>query len=127
MEEETKKNIKEVQQNNNYPGLEKLIRLVRAKYKGAISRNDVKQFLAKDLPTQLYATQQKIRSKGHIVAFVKDEMWQMDIFVMRSGLALYNEHYIYIYIYIYMHRCFHQKGFHQNNERKEHRQLHCSI
>ena len=74
MDEETKKNIKEVQQNNNYPGLEKLIRLVRAKYKGAISRNDVKQFLAKDLPTQLNATQQKIRSKGHIVAFVKDEM-----------------------------------------------------
>ena len=73
MDEETKKNFKEVQQNNNYPGLERLIRLVRAKYKRAISRNE--QFLANDLPTQLYATQLKIRSKGHIVAFVKDEMW----------------------------------------------------
>ena len=72
MDDETRKKIKEVQKENNYPGLERLLKLVERKYKYAITRKEVKDFLAKDIPTQLYATQQKVSSKGHIVAYVKD-------------------------------------------------------
>ena len=100
MDEETRNKIKEVQKANNYPGLEKLLKLVERKYKFAITRREVKQFLAKDLPTQLYATQQKVNSKGHIVAFVKDELWQIDIFVMKAGLAKYNDDFKYIFVCI---------------------------
>jgi len=96
MDDETKKKIKEVQQENNYPGLERLVRAVGRKYKD-ITRGDVKAFLSKDLPAQLYATQQKINSKGHIVAFIKDELWQMDISVMRSSIAEFNDGYKYIF------------------------------
>ena len=98
MDEETRIKIKEVQKGNNYPGLEKLIKLVRSKYKDAISRKDVQQFLAKDIPAQLYATTQKLNTKGHTVAFVKDELWQMDIFVMKPGLTQYNDGYRYIFV-----------------------------
>ena len=100
MDEETRNKIKEVQKANNYPGLEKLLKLVERKYKFAITRREVKEFLAKDLPTQLYATQQKVNSKGHIVAFVKDELWQIYIFVMKSGLAKYNDGFRYIFVCI---------------------------
>jgi transposase InsO family protein len=100
MDEETRSKIKEVQKANNYPGLEKLLKLVERKYKYAITRREVKEFLAKDIPTQLYATQQKVKSKGHIVAYVKDELWQIDIFVMKSGLAKYNDGYRYIFVCI---------------------------
>ena len=100
MDEETRNKIKEVQKANNYPGLEKLLKLVERKYKFAITRREVKEFLAKDLPTQLYATQQKVKSKGHIVAFVKDELWQIDMFVMKSGLAKYNDGFRYIFVCI---------------------------
>lgn len=100
MDEDTRSKIKEVQKANNYPGLEKLLKLVERKYKYAITRREVKEFLEKDIPTQLYATQQKVNSKGHIVAFVKDELWQIDIFVMKPGLAKYNDDYKYIYSHV---------------------------
>ena len=83
----TQGKIKEIQKDNNYPGFEKLVKLVKAKYKDAISRKEVKDFLDKDLPTQLYATQQKQDAPGHIVAFRQNDLWQMDIFVMKKGLA----------------------------------------
>ena len=98
MDEETRTKIKEVQKENNYPGLEKLLKLVERKYKYAITRREVKEFLAKDIPTQLYATQQKVKSKGHIVAFVKDELWQIDIFVTKAGLTKYNDGFRCIYL-----------------------------
>ena len=58
MDEETKANIKQIQRENNYPGFERLVALVRAKYKRAISRQEIREFLDKDIPTQLYATKQ---------------------------------------------------------------------
>ena len=81
MEEDTRMKIKEVQKGNNYPGLEKLVKLVRSKYKDAIGRKEVQQFLAKDLPIQLYATKQKLNTKGHTVAFVKDEQKNMSMLI----------------------------------------------
>ena len=100
MDEETRTKIKEAQKENNYPGLEKLLKLVERKYKYAITRREVKEFLTKDIPTQLYATQRKVNSKGHIVAFVKDELWQIDIFVMKAGLTKYNDGFRYIFVCI---------------------------
>ena len=70
MDEETRNKIKEVQKANNYPGLEKLLKLVERKYKFAITRREVKQFLAKDLPTQLYATQHKVNRYLWILAAI---------------------------------------------------------
>ena len=109
MDEETRNKIKEVQKANNYPGLEKLLKLVERKYKFAITRREVKEFLAKDLPTQLYSTQQKVKSKGHVVAFVKDELWQIDIFVMKSGLAKYDGfRYIFVCIDVFSRKAYGQ-------------------
>ena len=42
MDDETRK---EVQKENNYPGLERLLKLVERKYKYAITRKEVKDFL----------------------------------------------------------------------------------
>jgi hypothetical protein len=42
MDEDTRSKIKEVQKANNYPGLEKLLKLVERKYKYAITRREVK-------------------------------------------------------------------------------------
>ena len=96
----TQGKIKEIQKDNNYPGFEKLVKLVKAKYKDAISRKEVKDFLDKDLPTQLYTTQQKQDAPGHIVAFRQNDLWQMDIFVMKKGLAKYNDDYRYLFVCI---------------------------
>ena len=63
MDEETRNKIKEVQKANNYPGLEKLLKLVERKYKFAITRREVQEFLAKDLHTQLMPRNKKLIAK----------------------------------------------------------------
>jgi transposase InsO family protein len=88
MDDETKKrNIEQVQIDNNYPGLERLVKLGLTKYPDDISRRDVKRFLANDAITQQTKVQQQPRKKadepgGHITAFQPNELWNVDIFVM---------------------------------------------
>ena len=86
MEEEKKRKIGEVQVDNNYPGLERLVKLVDQKYPEA-TRQDVKRFLANDVITQQTKVQQQPRNKtdvegGHITAFKPNELWNVDIYVM---------------------------------------------
>jgi len=71
--------IKQVQRENNFPGLEKLIKLVQIS-NPEISRSKIKTFLSKDLGTQLTQVQQQKHTEGHIVATKPDELWQFDIF-----------------------------------------------
>ena len=88
MDDETKNaNIEQVQIDNNYPGLERLVKLVITKYPDDITRRDVKRFLANDAITQQTKVQQQPRKKadepaGHITAFQPNELWNVDIFVM---------------------------------------------
>ena len=71
--------IKQVQAENNYPGLEKLIKLVQIS-NPEISRSKIKAFLSKDIGTQLTQVQQQKHTEGHIVATKPMEFWQFDIF-----------------------------------------------
>ena len=79
MDDETKKaNIEQVQIDNNYPGLERLVKLVITKYPDDITRRDVKRFLANDAITQQTKVQQQPRKKadeptGHVTAFQPNE------------------------------------------------------
>jgi transposase InsO family protein len=100
MDEETKNNIKQIQRENNYPGFERLVALVRAKYKRAISRQEIREFLDKDIPTQLYATKQKLDAYGHTVAFRENELWQIDIFYIKSGNIPLNDGFKYVFVVI---------------------------
>ena len=100
MDEETKQHIKQIQRENNYPGFERLVALVRAKYKRAVSRQEIRDFLNKDIPTQLYATKQKLDAYGHTVAFRENELWQIDIFYIKSGDTALNEGFKYVFVAI---------------------------
>ena len=86
MADEQKRKIGEVQLENNYPGLERLIKLVDQKYP-ELTRQDVKRFLANDAITQQTKVQQKPRATpnepgGHLTAFKPNELWKVDIYVM---------------------------------------------
>ena len=70
-----------LQRSNNYPGLERLIKLAKDKHP-EITRQQVKTFLDSDVAKQLTKVQQKRPADGHIVAFVPNENWQMDVFDM---------------------------------------------
>ena len=86
--------IKQVQAENNYPGLEKLIKLVQIS-NPEISRSKIKAFLSKDIGTQLTQVQQQKHTEGHIVATKPMEFWQFDIFDL-SRYKRQNKDYRYI-------------------------------
>jgi hypothetical protein len=83
-----------LQRSNNYPGLERLIKLAKDKHP-EITRQQVKTFLDSDVAKQLTKVQQKRPADGHIVAFVPNENWQMDVFDM-SRYMYSNQYYRYI-------------------------------
>ena len=64
--------IEELYADNNYPGLEKLTKLVRAKYPD-ITREEVKRFYDKEVAAQLLKVTKKRKAEGHIVAFNVNE------------------------------------------------------
>ncbi len=69
MDDDMKQKIAQVQVDNNFPGLEKLVKLVDAKYP-EITRSDVKNFLMNDVISQQTKTQNKPKKakEGHITA-----------------------------------------------------------
>jgi transposase InsO family protein len=95
-EEEIRKSIKLVQRINNYPGVDKLTKLVK-KAAPEITKAQVKHFLMHDTTTQLMKIQPKRKAEGHIVAFSANECWQMDIFDM-SRYQLSNNGYKFILV-----------------------------
>jgi hypothetical protein len=83
-----------LQRTNNYPGLERMVKLAKQKHP-EITRKEIKQFLDADVSKQLTKVQQKKPSDGHIVAFVPNENWQMDIFDL-SRYMYANQYYRYV-------------------------------
>ena len=77
---DTDRIIKLVQRLNNYPGYEKLVKMVQQSNPN-ISRQKIKEFLDRDeTTTQLTKVQINKSADGHITAFQANETWQMDIF-----------------------------------------------
>ena len=83
-----------LQRSNNFPGLERLVKLAKEKHP-EITRQQVKIFLDSDVAKQLTKVQKEKPSDGHIVAFVPNENWQMDIFDM-SRYMYANQYFRYI-------------------------------
>ncbi len=78
--------IAEVWRNNNYPGVARLTKLVKEKYPNKyIRRPQIIKFLSKQTASQTFKEKRKSKPKGHIVANLVNELWQMDIF----DLSLY--------------------------------------
>ena len=90
----TNLNIELLQRLNNYPGLEKLIKLAKEKHP-EISRREIKTYLDQDTSRQLTKVQHKKPAPGHVVAMVPNELWQMDIFDL-SKYMKQNKDYRYI-------------------------------
>lgn len=83
-----------LQRTNNFPGLERMVKLAKQKHP-EITRKEIKTFLDADVSKQLVKVQQAKQSDGHIVAFVPNENWQMDIFDL-SRYMYTNQYYRYI-------------------------------
>ena len=83
-----------LQRTNNFPGLERLVRLAKEKYPD-ISRKQIKLFLDSDVAKQLTKIQPKKSADGHIVAFIPNENWQMDVFDL-SRYMYSNQYYRYV-------------------------------
>ena len=76
---------------NYCPGLQKLITIVH-KANPAITKEEVKTFDDKDVTTQLTKVQPKTKPTGHIVSYILNELWQMDIFDL-SRYQYFNNYY----------------------------------
>lgn len=79
---------------NNYPGLERLVKLAKEKHP-EISRPQIKKYLEDDTSRQLTKVQHQKKASGHVVAMVPNELWQMDIFDL-SKYMKQNKDYRYI-------------------------------
>ena len=88
--------IDEIYNENNYPALEKLYKLVKSDHP-KITKNEVKDFLDNQLGEQLLkTTKKKSRKKlGTITANYENELWNLDIFDL-SKFAKFNSNYLYI-------------------------------
>lgn len=88
--------IEKIYENNNYPGLEKLYKLVKERIP-KVTKLEVKEFLDNELGEQLLKTTKKKPKKklGTITANYENELWQLDIFDL-SKFASYNSNYKYI-------------------------------
>jgi hypothetical protein len=70
---------------SNFPGVATLIKLVQ-KTNPTISKIYIKKWYNNQLEIQLLHKQQSTKSSGHVVAFIKNEMWNVDIY----DLSKYN-------------------------------------
>ena len=86
--------LESLQKRNNYPGLEKLVKLAKQQHP-EISRPEIKKFLEADTSRQLTKVQHAKPASGHVVAMVPHELWQMDTFDL-SKYRKQNKDYRYI-------------------------------
>ena len=87
--------INDIYTNNNFPSNERLFKLVN-KDNNDITRNDIKDFLEKQKEHQILKVQHNIKPLGKLVAFEKNEIWQIDIFIL-SKYSKDNKGYSYIF------------------------------
>ena len=72
--------IAEVWRNNNYPGVERLTKLVKEKHPNKyIGKQQIIKFLSEQTASQTFKEKRKSKHKGHIVGNLVNERWQMDI------------------------------------------------
>jgi len=71
-----------------------MVKLAKAKHP-EITRKQIKYFLDSDVAKQLTKIQKAKPADGHIVAFVPNESWQMDIFDL-SRYMYSNQYYRYV-------------------------------
>jgi hypothetical protein len=91
--------IEKFYEDYNFPGLEKLYKLISAKHKN-ISKADVKEFLGKQEEEQIFKPQPVIiPKKGSIVALSPNETWQMDLLDV-SKYSSNNKNYNFILLVI---------------------------
>ena len=89
MAESIKNRLEKLQADNNYPGVQRLVKLAS---NAGIERRDVLKFLEKDVVTQQTKETKKKKATGHVVAMVPNELWNIDIFDM-SKFAEVNKGY----------------------------------
>ena len=87
--------INDIYTKNNFPSNERLFKLVN-KDNNDITRNDIKDFLEKQKEHQILKVQHNIKPLGKLVAFEKNEIWQIDIFIL-SKYSKDNKGYSYIF------------------------------
>jgi hypothetical protein len=87
--------IEDIYTSANYPALEKLYFLVKKDHSD-ITKKQVKEFLESLESHQILKSQHKKNLGGHIIAFVKNELWQIDIYVMKK-YENYNKNYAYMF------------------------------
>ncbi len=93
--------INEINTNYNYPGLNKLIKLVQSKYK--FSKEDIIKNVKNNTNSQLVAPKLSDKSQGHITSLAPNELMQMDLFDLqrfRKSNIINNKTFLYIYVII---------------------------
>lgn len=86
--------IETIYEDNNFPGAEKLYKLV-VKEHPDITRSDIVKFLKQQKEEQLLKIKKKPSQLGHITASKVNEIWQVDYFIMRK-FQEFNKGYSYI-------------------------------
>jgi putative transposase len=90
--------ISDLYVKNNFPGLEKLLLLVK-RDNNKITRKEIKEFLESQYNYQLLKVQNTSKKLGHIVSLFPNELWQMDIFIMQK-YASTNRNYGYLFVIV---------------------------
>ena len=108
--------LESLQKSNNYPGLEKLVKLAKQKHP-EISRPQIKKFLEEDTSRQLTKVQHAKPSTGHITAMVPGELWQMDTFDL-SRYRKQNKEYRYMLccIDVFTRKAYAEPMLHKDSE-----------
>ena len=91
--------INEINTNYNYPGLNKLIKLVQSKYK--FSKDDIIQNVQNNINSQLVAPKLSDKSQGHITSLAPNELMHMDLFDLqrfRKSNIINNKTFLYMYV-----------------------------
>jgi hypothetical protein len=98
---EIKDAINEINKNYNFPGLNKLIKLVQSKYK--FSKDEILKHVKGDVNTQLVEPRATPTSQGHITSLAPNELMQMDIFDLqrfKKTNMINKKTFLYIYVVI---------------------------
>ena len=69
----------DIQKENNYPGVSKLIKLVQEAHP-EIKRKEIVEFIAQDTMRQQTKIQHKKKATGHMTSLVPNELWNVDLF-----------------------------------------------
>ena len=103
----TEEAIRTLYEDNNYPGLTRLIKIVKLNVP-TIPTEQVKQFYNKQTAKQiLHQPNKKPDTSGHIVAFAAHENWQMDIFdLSRYQKANYGTRYMLVCMDVFSRKAF---------------------